>query len=265
MRSLGTKSGRRSRGESDVIPLGSRNPLVLAIDVELLAQGNPDDTARLSQCLIDRDRTTIIYTSETRSLNAIRVSESVLQLPSADAVIGDAGASVASRAEDPAIAELDKFLASKWIGTDAIRDRLRSICHLIGEHSYEAARRFSCFPCKGVRVSTARAAINKECAGIDLDISISAGNRIDISPAGVNTASTLLRVLEILDAHPTWTVVAGYSLEEELIAQRDCWGIVTGEMKPSVKAKLVHYPRVHLTAAEGANGIRLGLEEFGFV
>jgi hypothetical protein len=265
MRSLGTKSGHRNCRESDVIPLGSRNPLVVAIDVELLAQGNPEDTARLAQCLSNRDRTTIIYTSETRSLNAIRVSESVLQLPHADAVIGDAGASVASRAENPAIAELDKFLASKWIGTDVVRERLRNIYHLVGEHSYEAARRFSCFPCKGVRASTARAAINKECAGIDLDISISSGNRIDISPAGVNTASTLLRVLEILDAHPTWTVVAGDSLGEELIAQGGCWGIVTGEIKPSVKASLVSYPRIHFTAAEGANGIRLGLQALGFL
>jgi len=264
-RSLGTKPGRQNRVESDVIPLGNHNPLVAVVDVELLAQGNPDDTARLGECLRDRDRTTIIYTSGTRSLNAIRVSESVLQLPPADAVICDAGASVDSRTEHPEIAELDKTLASKWIGTDVVRKRLRNICHLVGEHSYESARRFSCFPYKGVSVSDAKAAIDKECVGIDLDVSIAAGDRIDISPPGVDTASTLMRLLDIINAHPMWTVVAGHLLGEGLIAKAGCWGIVTGEIKPSVKASLVHYPRVHFTDAEGPSGIRIGLEEFGLL
>jgi hypothetical protein len=195
----------------------------------------------------------------------MRVCESVLQLPQPDVVIGDAGASVGSKAEHPGIAELDSSLASKWIGTDVVRKRIRNICHLVGEHSYETARRLSCFPCKGVSVSEASAAIDKECAGIDLDISLAAGNRIDISPPGVNTRTTLLRVLELLNAHPAWTVVAGHLLGEKLIAQAGCWGIVTGEIKPSVKASLVHYPRVHITAAEGPSGILMGLEEFGFV
>jgi glucosylglycerol-phosphate synthase len=265
LRSLGIKSDRRSRSDRNFIPHGSKNPLAVAIDVELLARGRPDDTARLAKCLSERKQTTIIYTSETRSLTAMRVGARVLQLPPADAVIADAGASVDSESQHPGVMQLDESLAAKWIGSNILRKRLRHINHLVGEHSYEAARRYSCFPRGSVSVAEASAAIEKECAGAGLEISIVAGNRIDISPLGVNTGSTLLRLLEILDLNPTRTVVAGHYLGEELIARSGCWGVVTGEINPSVKASLVHCPRVHLTAAEGATGIRLGLEAFGFV
>jgi hypothetical protein len=239
--------------------------LVVAFDVELLARSNPDDTAILSQCLADRKNTTIIYTSETRSVGGVEISEKVLHLPAADAIVADGGGSVHSRVENPGIADLDKLLASKWIGADVVKDRLCDLGRLVGEHNYESSRRYSCFPLYDVSLGEAMAAVKRALSDLAVDITASEVDRIDISTQGINTRWTLVQVLDLLETEPRRAVVSGQFVDEELIASGGCWGIVTGEIKHTTKATIVHYPRVHLTAAEGSAGILEGLEMFGFV
>jgi hypothetical protein len=236
----------------------------VAFDVELLARSDPDDTAALTKNLAGREDAKIIYTSETRSIDGIELSESVLGLPAADAVVADAGGSVGTNTQYPGIAELDNSLAAKWIGADLVRYRLRSLGHLVGEHKYETSRRYSCFPLKEIPPEDAKAAVEKALSDLPVDVTECAEDRIDISTEGVNTKSTLVRVLELLEAHPSRTIVAGQFVDEELIAKGGCWGIVTGEIKHCVKATMVHYPRVHITAIEGAAGIIEGLRTLGF-
>lgn len=249
----------------DVVALRSRGTLAVVMDVELLARGAPDETSRLASCLSDRKQTTIVYTSETRNLDGVRVSERVLQLPQADVVISDAGASVHTRSENPAIADLDSSLASKWIGANVLRKRLRNVCHLVGEHSFESTRRYSCFPRRGVAVAEARDAIEKELEGFGLEVTSMSDDQIDISPPGVDTKSTLIGVLAALDIAPSSTVLTGSFVEERLIAESGCWGIVTRETPPKFKAGLVHCPRVHYTVADGPAAILEGLHTLGFV
>jgi len=242
---------------------GLKEPLVIAVDLELLAHSKAHENRPLADCIAKQTNTQVIYVSESRNFDGVRVCEQILGLPPADAIVAEGGGAVQSRNSNPRLVELDSQLGSQWSGAEAVRQRLQDLGELVGEHSRESTRRYSCFPLRGVSIENAAHAVEDAVEDLGLDVRVSPGRRIDIAPHGVNTESTVSKVLDRIDAEPESTVVTGSLLDGELLRRQGCWAIATDEIKPEVKANLVHNPRVLFTSKEAAEGIAEGLVELG--
>ncbi|MFQ5705643.1 MAG: HAD family hydrolase, partial [Gemmatimonadales bacterium] len=126
---LALMSGTVQRGSAaqpdTIIPIRSRGPLVLVVDLETLAGGKQDPVTQLSDQLRQRPHTSIIYAAPARSLNSARTCIEVLQLPSPDVLVVDQGASVQAADQHAALDVLDATIGARWPGAYAVRDPCR--------------------------------------------------------------------------------------------------------------------------------------------
>lgn len=247
------------------IPIRSRGPLLLAVDLETLVKGERDDTALLTEGLRQRRHTSIVYAAPRRSLSSAKICIEVFHLPAADVVVADGGASVRATRQHAGLDVLDATIGARWPGAHEIRRRVEALGHLLNEVRWEDARRMSYFPRRGVSVEELRFSVEKVLADLDVDVRVSNGEQIDVLPQGTDVTTTVLRTLQALNADPSRVVVAGGFIEPRFFDNREYWGIATGDTPAPVRASLVHHTRVCITSVQGPRGVLDGLHALGFL
>lgn len=96
------------------------------------------------------------------------------------------------------------------------------------------------------------------------DCVLSDSRYFDVLPAGVNKGSTLLALLEWLEADHATVVTAGDTLNDLAMFETGLMGVMVGNAEPDLVAQLPRLPRVYRARADGCAGIAEGLRHFGF-
>ena len=96
------------------------------------------------------------------------------------------------------------------------------------------------------------------------DCLVSDNRYFDVLPAGVNKGTTLLALLEWLEADPATVVTAGDTLNDLAMFETGLMGVMVGNAEPDLVAALPRLPQVYRARGEGCAGIAEGLRHFGF-
>ena len=97
-----------------------------------------------------------------------------------------------------------------------------------------------------------------------VDCLLSDNRYFDLLPAGVNKGSTLLALLEWLEADHATVVTAGDTLNDLAMFETGLKGVMVGNAEAALQEHLSRLPSVYHAQAAGCAGIAEGLRHFGF-
>ncbi len=240
---------------------GTNGARILATDLDgTFAHGDPADRRRLTDIL--QDGWTLIYVTG-RTLDAWQELAGDIPLPAPHLAITDVGTGVVYGNTLEPVGEVERHLDAWWPGHDAIRERLSGLKG-IAEQDVDAPRRVG-YEVVDRPLAPALRRVRTRLSDLPVDIVGSANRYIDILPRGVNKGTTLIRVLEWLNASPESTVVAGDSLNDLALFDTGLTGIIVGNAEPALRRRVARRSSVYRATAEGAGGILEGLKELNLI
>lgn len=262
---------------------------VLASDLDgTLADGSEKARRALVEWIEARDDARLVYVTGRTPGSARELMERA-SLPAPDVLIADVGTTVLEGPSFEPISAIQAEIERDWPGAHAVRERLAPMTPLRLQE-IDASRRVSWWiePVRQRRAAghdpfAARAPddasmladavriaaeIGAEAAErltpLAVDVLVSANVFLDVLPRGVNKGSTLLRVLEWLDADPASCVVAGDSLNDLALFATGLRGIVVGNCEPALAEMVKGMVRVYRAQESGAGGVLEGLRHHGW-
>jgi len=262
---------------------------VLASDLDgTLADGSEDARRALVEWIEARDDVRLVYVTGRTPGSAREVIERAA-LPPPDVLIADVGTTVLDGSSFELLTAIQAEIERDWPGVDVVRERLAPMTSLTLQ-AIDASRRVSWWiePVRQRRAAghdpfaarapddasmladAARIAgevgaeAGERLAPLAVDVLVSANVFLDVLPRGVNKGSTLLRVLEWLDADPAGCVVAGDSLNDLALFTTGLRGIVVGNCEPALAEMVEGMDRVYRAQESGAGGVLEGLRHHGW-
>lgn len=185
-----------------------------------------------------------------------RAFESVLPLindpvvPDPDYVVCDVGATVIDGGSQLPVEPLQFEIASRWVGVDAVLERLADIEGL-ERQSVPQERRCSFL----YEDPSLEGVVRERLRGLECEVLVSAGRYLDVLPAGVSKGGTLAALMRHLDVPSRHVLVAGDTLNDRSMFEQSFPGVIVGNAEAALKTAVPASDRVCHAEGHGARGI----------
>ncbi len=234
--------------------------LTLAADIDgTLLGGTPDAMKSLRVGFARRRRWRLILATG-RGLPTILPLIENREIPPADYIIGDLGATVVQGDTLAPVQPLQDEIMQRWPGAETVRWALRNFTGLIPQQVPMSGRCSFLTSRKAVT-----RALHRAVASIGCDAIFSNGRFLDVVPSGVSKGSTLRALLEREGIAADSVVVAGDTLNDLSLFQIDLKGVIVGNAERDLVRKASRRDGIYLARREGAGGILEGLRHHRFL
>ena len=255
----------RARLQSQLsAPLPEHPELVLVTDLDGTLLGGPSEERRAFYRWLAEQRERVLHVFCTgRDLGAIALvlgEDEPLGLAAPHLVIGDVGCTVACGSSLLPVPLAVDPIEQRW---QALEPRLRAL--LAGQPGLElqplsSNRRLAFYVDLEQFNQDLIPVIEAEGATVVL----SDNRYFDVLPGGVNKGTTLLSLLEWLEADHATVVTAGDTLNDLAMFDTGLKGVMVGNAEPALVEQLPRLSGTYYAQGHGCQGIAEGQRHFGF-
>ena len=245
-------------------PLPAAPELVLVTDLDgtLLGGATPERQQFYRWLAEQRERVLHVFCTgrDLRSIARVLQEDEPIELAAPHLVIGDVGCTVACGRSLLPLPLAVEPIERRWQG---LEQRLRPLLDNtpgLSAQPHSTDRRLAYY----VDVTVFDRSLIPRLEAEGVDCLLSDDRYFDVLPAGVNKGSTLLALLEWLEADHATVVTAGDTLNDLAMFETGLKGVMVGNAEPALVAELPRLPGVYHSRAEGCAGIAEGLRHFGF-
>lgn len=224
-----------------------------------------DGTFLEGEALLKKELYDLVQQSEDILLAYVtgRGIESVLNIfndnnvPRPHYIICDVGATIVEGASLNPLTSIQQSIEKHWPGNEIVLSALSSISGLTVQ-PVPQVRRCSFFYDETTNIVM----LKNRCHCLGCDVIISAGNFIDVLPAGVNKGSTLKKLAELLAIPSKKVLVAGDTMNDFALYQTGYNGVVVSNAEEELLSATADMANVYHASKAGCGGILQAMEHF---
>lgn len=234
------------------------DPLWLCTDLDGTLLGGDASARRVLYAALERHPDLHLVFVTGRGLESVLPLLSDPTLPTPDFVVADVGGTVVAVPSLAPVQPLQSDIDRRWPGAQAVLARLRGLPGLVRQ-DVPQERRCSFYATDPELIEEVAARV----APLDCHVLHSAGQYLDVLPAGVNKGATLSALLAQEGVEATDVLVAGDTLNDLTLFETGLPGVVVGNAEPALRAATASTPGVLQAEGAGAGGILEALRERG--
>jgi HAD superfamily hydrolase (TIGR01484 family) len=234
--------------------------MLLATDLDGTFLGGKSSYKQQLYQLIRENKDIRLVFVTGRSLATVIPLLNDLMIPYPDFIICDVGATIVHGHTLEPVEQLQSAIEQKWPGTLKILGQLKDITELKYQEVPQE-RRCSFY----TEQEYIAAKVKLKVTELDCDVIYSSNKFLDVLSAGVNKGSSLVKLVNYLCIDHEDVLVAGDTLNDLAMYKCGFKGVVVGKAEEKLVKATENIANVYLAEFEGAGGILLGLEYFGFI
>ena len=234
--------------------------MLLATDLDgTFLAGTNEDRTRLYQLIAAHPEIQLVYVTG-RGLESVMPLLADPAIPNPDYIISDVGCTIVDGDTLQPLHPLQADIDKRWPGKNVVEQAVAPIAAL-QRQEVPQERRVSFFCDAGAITDELRTIV----AELDCDLLYSADLYLDILPRQVNKGSTLTALVDHLDVDPQEVIVAGDTLNDLSMFEREFVGVCVGDSEAALLDATEQQARVYHAQRPGCGGILEAITHFGFL